>query len=67
MFKKPANHFSVCSVCVRWFVQTVNQESQEVKLQLKTEQERASDLLNKLKELEVKAHPSFPFQPSGQQ
>lgn len=50
-----------------WFIQTVNQESQEVKLQLKTEQERASDLLNKLKELEVKAHPSFPFEPSGEQ
>lgn len=65
--KSLQNHFSVCFVCVRWFIQTVNQESQEVKLQLKTEQERASDLLNKLKELEVKAHPSFPFEPSGEQ
>lgn len=45
----------------------MNQESQEVKLQLKTEQERVSDLLNKLKELEVKAQPWFPFESSGEQ
>lgn len=67
MFKKPANCFSVCFLCACLFVQTVNQESQEVKLQLKTEQERVSDLLTKLKELEVKAQPWFPFESSGEQ
>lgn len=59
-------HTFECLFCVRVcvFIQTVNQEYQEVKLQLTTEQERVSDLSNKLKELEVKANSSFPFQPS---
>lgn len=53
-------------MCVCVFIQTVNQENQEVKLQLTTEQERVSDLLNKLKELEVKANSSFLLQRSSE-
>lgn len=38
-------------------MQTVNQELQEVKLELKTEQEKVVDLENKLKQLEVRGYP----------
>lgn len=62
----PASQLSVWCVCVYVFIQTVNQESQEVKLQLKTEQSRVWDLLNKLKELEVKAHLSSHLEPFGE-
>lgn len=51
---------------MRVFIQTLNQEYQEVKMQLTTEQERVSDLLNKFKDLEVKANSSFPFKPSSE-
>lgn len=65
VFKKNLQTFE-CLFCVCVLIQTVNQEHQEVKLQLTTEREKVSDLLNKLKELEVKADSSFPFQPSSE-
>lgn len=52
MFVKSSLHEFV--VCV--FIQTLDQELQEVKLQLTAEQEKVADLENKFKQLEVRGY-----------